>query len=172
MKKLIFLALLALITFGCRTVKQTSTNKAEVKTSANLDIKQSVYNKSKIDRSQVTVDNSVTNSVVNEVTTITQLSKPDSTGKQYPVQTTVINRITENNKAANIKTAVNVNKTNDNKTTIKDKSVYKSDSTSSQINKLTEKTKIPAWVYVAVLVLISGLLLGLYTILKRNGIIK
>src|ERR1035437_953788 len=85
---------------GCRTVKQTLTTKNEVKTSANLDVKQSVDNKLTVDSSKSVVDKSVTSSLVNEDITVTHLSKPDSTGKQYPIQMTVIHRTTDNNKSA------------------------------------------------------------------------
>jgi len=161
MKKLIFIMLLALITFSCRTTKQTSSTKAEVKTSANLDIKQSVNNQSKVDSSRITIDKSVTNSLVSEVITITNLSKPDSIGKQYPVQTTVINRITNNKKVGDLKTESKINSTNENKTTISDKSDYKSDSIATQKSKLTKETKTPAWVYVVGfgLLLVVGLFL-------------
>jgi len=172
MKKLFFIALLALITFGCRTVKQTSQTKDEVKTAANLDIKQSVTNQLKVDSSRITVDKSITNSLISEVVTITNLSKPDSIGKQYPIQTTVINRITDNKKVGDLKTESKINSTNENKTTLSDKSDFKSDSIATQKSKITEEIKTPPWVYVVVLVLILALLIFLYTVLKRNGIIK
>ena len=160
MKKLFFIALLALITFGCRTVKQTSVTKDEVKTAANLDIKQSVTNQLKVDSSRITVDKSITNSLISEVVTITNLSKPDSIGKQYPIQTTVINRITDNKKVGDLKIESKINSTTVNKTNLSNKSDYKSDSIATQKSKLSEETKTPAWVYVVGfgLLLIVGLI--------------
>jgi len=162
--KLLFLLLIALITFSCRTTKQTSTMKAEVKTVANLDIKQSVDTKSTVDSSLVTIDKSVTNSLVNELITITNLSNPDSTGKQYPVKTTVINRTTDNKKVGDLKTESKINSTNENKKTLSDKSGYKSDSIAAQQSKLTEDTNTPAWVYVLgfISIIIVGIVIYTY----------
>jgi hypothetical protein len=144
---LLFIMLIALITFSCRTMKQTSTIKDEVKTVANLDIKQSIDAKSTVDSSSITLDKSVTNSLVSEIITITNLSKPDSIGKQYPVQTTVINRTTDNKKVGDLKTESKINSTNEKKSTINDKSNSKSDSISTNINTEESKTKTPAWIY-------------------------
>jgi len=147
--KVLFLALLALITFGCRTSKQTSTSKAEVKTAANLDVKQSNESKKAVDSTFVVVDKGVSTVYTDEVITVSNLSKPDSTGKQWPTKTTVIKRTISNKKAADLNTKSTVNKDYSDKTTLKDNSDYKSDSTSTKTDTLTKETKTPAWVYLA-----------------------
>jgi len=172
MKKILFLAILSLITFSCRTTKQTSTSKSEVKTVANLDIKQSVDTKSTVDSSLVTIDKSVTNSLISEVITITNLSKPDSTGKQYSVQTTVINRITDNKKVGDLKIERKINSINENKTLLINKSDYKSDSTATNINTLESKTKTPGWVTISIIILIFAGLGLLYYLLKKYNVLK
>jgi len=168
--KLFLLALLALITFSCRAIKQTSTAKDEVKTSANLDVKQTVDNQLKVDSSQSVIDKSVTNSLINEDVIITDFSKPDSTGKQWPTQTTVIHRTTDNKKSADVKTDVKVNTSKQNKTTLRDNSKYKSDDKSQLV--MTKETKCPAWVYVVGFFSLLVAIIGVYTLLKRFGVIK
>jgi len=170
--KLLFLLLIALITFSCRTTKQTSTMKAEVKTVANLDIKQSVDTKSTVDSSLVTIDKSVTNSLVSEVITITNLSKPDSIGNQYPVQTTVINRTSDNKKVGDLKTESKINSKSENRTTLSDKSDYKSDSTATTINTEESKTKTPGWVTIGILIFIFIGLGAIYYLLKKYNVLK
>ena len=172
MKKLLFLAFLALITFSCRTVKQTSTAKTDVKTAANLDVKQSVNNQSKVDSFGITIDKSITNSLVSEVITVTNLSKPDSVGKQYPVQTTVINRTTDNKKVADIKKSVVSSKKSVVNNKLSDKSTLKSDIKTAAKGTTITEMKTPAWVYVAVIITLLALIGVVYAVLKRFGIIK
>lgn len=170
LSKLFLFVLLALITFSCRAIKQTSTAKDEVKTSANLDVKQTVDNQLKVDSSKSVVDKSITSSLVNEDITVTQFSKPDSVGRQFATQTTVIHRTTDNKKQYDTDTQTKLNKQNSNKTTLRDNSKYKSDDKSQLVT--TKETKTPGWVYI--LVLVSSLvILGLiYLALKRFNIIK
>jgi Tfp pilus assembly protein PilV len=192
MKKIIFLALLALITFGCRTVKQTSQTKTDVKTAANLNIKQSNESKLNIDSTSERkqnqsgiikiIENDSVDETIDDVSITTNFSNPDSTGKQYPTSTTTDKKTIHRGEKKNHNTNEE-NKSNiDSQSKVSDKSDFKTaaslidkgktDSSQKTNDKVTEETKTPAWVYVVVLVLISGLLLGLYTILKRNGIIK
>ena len=190
--KILFIALLTLITFSCRTTKQTLTSKAEVKTAANLDLKQSnesnlnIASTSDTKQSQsgtikVTDTGTVEETTVEENTS-TNFSKPDSTGKQYPMSTTTnkktIHRGTQNNLTTNVDNKNNIDylARNEDKSNFKfDASLKDKGKTDLQQNtkdSLTEETKTPAWVYVAVLVFILGIFIFLYTVLKRNGVIK
>ena len=156
MKKLLFLALLALITFGCRTTKETSTAKTELKTAANLDIKQSNESKQAVDSTVVVVDKGVSTVYTDELITVTNLSKPDSTGKQWPTQTTVTKRTVSNKNTADLNKKTAVNKQNSNNTTLRDKSDYKSDDKSKITT--TKETETPVWVFIIIFLFLGAAL--------------
>ena len=192
MKKLLLIALLALITFGCRTVKQTSTNEVKskvdnnltVKTSdkANFDIKLSTNNQLKVDSSKLIVDKgSVTETTVEESTT-TNFSAPDATGKQSIESQTKTKKTTVKGEKKDLKVNQNVNSKSDQETNLSDKSDYKSEASAvdkgktnisdKSTNKKTEETETPGWVYVLVSVSFLVLLGVVYGVLKRFGVIK
>jgi hypothetical protein len=168
--KLFLIALIALIAFGCRATKQTSSSKIEVKTATNLDIKQSNESKQAVDSTVVVVDKGVSTVYTDELITVTNLSKPDSTGKQWTTQTTVIKRTTSNKHAADLNKKTTVNKQNSNNTALRDKSKYKSDDKSQLVT--IKETKTPAWVYIVGFVSLLVAIIGVYTLLKRFGVIK
>lgn len=192
MKKLIFFALLALITFGCRTVKQSSQTKSEVKTTANLNINQSNESKLNIDSTSErkqnqsvtikTIANDSVDETIDDESTITNFSKPDSTGKQYKTSTTTDKKTIHRGEKKNLNTSTENKSNTDSQAKVSDKSDFKTDaslidkgkSDSSQKTnaKVTQEMKTPGWVSVAVLVFIFGIIALIYTILKRNGIIK
>jgi len=158
---LLLLVLVVLICVGCRTTKQTA--KAEAKTVANLDVKQSNESKQAADSTVFVVDKSTSTVYTDELITVTNLSNPDSTGKQWPTQTIVTKRTISNKNAADLNKKIAVNKQNSNKTTLRDKSKYKSDNKSQ--SETTKETKTPAWV--VILILIAALFGVVYFILKR-----
>ena len=170
--KLLFIVLLAMITFSCRTVKQTTTSKAEVKTEANLNVKQSNESNLSTETNLSTVDKSVTNEDVSVKVTETVLSKPDSSGKQFAEKITVTEQVKNTNKVANVNTESNV-KTNDvSKTKLADKSDFKSDSIANNINTQETKTKTPGWITICVIVLIFSGLGLIYYLLKKYNVLK
>lgn len=166
---ILLFSMLTFCTSSCRTMKQTSTAKKEVKTSANLDVKKTVDNQSTVDSSQSVIDKSVTNSLISEDITVTQLSKPDSIGRQFTTQTTVIHRLIDNTKASDIKTETKVNTNKQNKTTLHDTSDYKSDDKSKLVT--SKETKTPALVYPLGIVFILALIAGSYYLIKKYNVI-
>ena len=169
MKKILFLVVLALITFSCRTTKQTTTSKAEVKTAANLDVKQSNESNLNITSSTDTkqtqsgtvkaTDTGTVDETTVEESTATNYSKPDSTGKQYPTSTITnkktIHRGVQNNLNTNVDNKSNIDYLTKNvdksnfkfDESIKDKS--KSDVSLKTSDQLTQEIKTPAWIYLA-----------------------
>lgn len=173
-------------------MKQTSTTKAEVKIAANLTVKesnnanldiQSTF--SKVERNfgkEWTADNSTVDEVSDETTTTTNLSAPDSTGKQYPISTSTTNKHTHRGVHNNVQKNAESNNSRESKGGVSDNSDYKSDKSvtdkgkqdikNQTDNKITEETKTPAWVYVVVFVSLFILIGIVYALLKRFGIIK
>jgi cobalamin biosynthesis Mg chelatase CobN len=191
--KLIFICIcMVLLPFSCRTTKQTSTLKAEVKTAANLTTKQSAdanlnitsgtETKSNQSRTVKSTDNGTVEETTVEENTTTNFSKPDSTGKQYPTSTTTnkktIHRGEQKNLNSNVENKSNIDylTRNEDKSnfkfdaSIKDKS--KSDVSQKTSDQLTEETETPVWIYVVGIVLVFAFIIFIYTVLKRNGVIK
>jgi cobalamin biosynthesis Mg chelatase CobN len=180
------------VSFGCKTVKQTEKTKAEVKTAANLTVKESnnanidiASTFSKVERNiekEWITDNSTVDEVSDETTTTTNLSAPDSTGKQYPTSTSTTNKHTHRGVHNNVKKNAESNNSRDIKGGVSENSDYKSDKSvkdkgkqsikAQTDNKITEETKTPAWVYVVVFVSFLILIGIIYALLKRFGIIK
>ena len=178
---LLVVCFLMLLIVGCKTVKQTSTSKAEVKTAANLDVKQSsdaglnINNTSDTKQSQSgtvkATDTGTVEETIDETNTTTNFSKPDSTGNQYPISTNTNKKTTHKVSQKNLNTNVD-NKSNiDYLTRNEDKSNFKFDESITDKNKsdvslktsdqLTQETKAPGWVYVVGfgLLLVVGLFL-------------
>lgn len=192
MKKLLFLALLALITFGCRTVKQTSTNDLKSKIDDNLTVKTSDKasldinkNFSKVETNfgkVAATDKGSTNETTVEESETINFSAPDSIGKQFPLSKTNTKKTTVKGEKKDLKVNQDTKSTSDQETNFRDKSDYKSDKSIKDKGKsdvslktsdqLTQETKTPAWVYVAGLVSLLVLIGVGYGVLKRFGIIK
>ena len=192
MKKILFLVVLALITFSCRTTKQTSTSKAEVKTEANLTTNQSndaslnITSGTETKASQSGTIKATDTGTVEETTVeeniTTNYSKPDSTGKQYPTSTTTnkktIHRGEQKNLNTNVEKKSNLDylTRNEEKSNFKfDKSIKvkgKTDTQQQSTNKLTEETKTPAWVIFGILILILSGLGFIYYLLKKYNVLK
>jgi len=180
--KVLFLLLLALITFSCRTTKQTSTVKDEVKTAANLTTKQSTDANLNITSGTETkatqsgtvkaTDTGTVEETTIEENTTTNYSKPDSTGKQYPTSTSTNKKTIHRGEQKNLNTNVenksnidyltrNVDKSNFKfEESLKDKS--KTELQQNTKDTLTEETNTPAWVYIVGIVSFIALLLIIY----------
>jgi len=169
MKKVLFITLLALITFSCHTTKKISTSEAEVKTAANLTSKQStdanlnIASTAEIKQSQSgtvkATDTGTIEETIDETNTTTNYSTPDSTGNQYPISITTnkktIHRGVQNNLNTNVDNKSNIDYLTKNvdksnfkfDESIKDKS--KSDVSLKTSDQLTQEIKTPAWIYLA-----------------------
>ena len=193
MKKLIFILLIGLIGFvSCKTIKQSNTSEvknntsttstASTSTDAKLDVKTSTSSAVNTSINSASTDKGTTSETVEEISTNTKLSPPDSIGKQYPTETTTtkrsIKRGENKNQTANTgsksdATSKAINEDNSKlKANASQKNKGESQTTTKEAAKLTEEVKTPAWVYVAIVGLIGLLSFIIYRILKRFNIIK
>ena len=99
--------------------------------------------------------------------TYTKWSVPDSTGKQYPVET---GSFESNRKAETIdktKTREQQNNAEISTSEASDKSDYKSEARTKTNEKTTTETEAPTAVSAGIIILIVGLLFLLYLVLKK-----
>jgi len=192
MKKVLFITLLALITFSCHTTKKISTSEAEVKTAANLTSKQStdanlnIASTAEIKQSQSgtvkATDTGTIEETIDETNTTTNYSTPDSTGNQYPISITTnkktIHRGVQNNLNTNVDNKSNIDylTRNEDKSEFKiDESITdkgKSDISLKTSSQMTEETKTPGWVTIGILILIFIGLGFIYYLLKKYNVLK
>jgi len=177
---------------SCKTIKQSNTTEVKAKTAANLELNQSSDAKLNINQS-IETNQSITSSLnttdkgtssenVEETSTNTKLSPPDSTGKQYPTETTTTNRKIKrgknNNSTANAdsKKDIKSKATNEDKSKLKANSALtdksKTQADAKEVSKQSEEVKTPTWVSVSIAVSIVALLSFIYLILKRYNLIK
>jgi len=176
--KLLVILVICFVTISCRTTKQTEKSKAEVKTSANLTVKESEKANlnvqstfSKVERNfgkEWSTDNSAIDEVSDETTTTTNLSVPDSTGKQYPTSTSTTNKHTHRGEKMNVKKNADSNNSRESKGGVSDNSDYKSDKSvkdkskqdakQQTENQITETMKTPLWVFIVIFLLLAAAL--------------
>ena len=177
---------------GCRTIKQSNTSEIKTNVTASssdskstddqLDIKKSNETDSTNETSLITTDNGNSNETVEETSTTTKLSAPDSTGKQHPTEINTTNRTIKRGENKNL-TAIAGSKSSGQSMAVSvDQSKLKANETlknkgneqtnSKETDKQTEEIKTPGWVYAVVIVLGGILLLVVYLILKRFNILK
>lgn len=185
---IITIALLVCVS-GCKTVKQTET-KIKTNTTENNTVKQS--NVSAVDvnaamigeqkaESKTAVEDKVTvNETTTEETTTTNFSQPDLNGKQYPTSQTKTKKTTQRGENKNLKVDNNTKTDQKSNSEFTDKSDYKSDFTDkieTKVNLISLiknklESKAVAGISWGVVILIAGLLVLLYFILKRYRIVK
>ena len=190
---LICIVLVSVLVYSsCKTLKQANTSvstgstntisTANSSTDAKLDVKTSDSSVSNTTINSTTTDKGTTSETVEEITTNTKLSPPDSTGKQYPTETTTTNRKIKRGEnknstaTAGLKSDVKANATTNDKSKLKANSTQKSKSKSKanikETSKKTEEEKTPAWISISIVVLLLSLLFIVSQILKRFKIIK
>lgn len=155
---------------GCKTVKETVQIQEETVTNQNNDLQVKSDSVKQVEVYTELEDKTETNDslVVNEVTVV--LSKPDSTGQQYPERITYRESTRVNN------TKVNSNRIRDSTAvesacnTIIDKSeTHTENKLEVKTDKKVSKPKILMWVLI---VLAIGILVLAYFVLKRFKLIK
>jgi hypothetical protein len=160
------------VTYSCKTTKNSVKETTKAQTYVANDVKQTSEATGKTSTSENVTDKttSADSIVVNVVDVV--WSKPDSSGKQYPEKTTYRNEIHTQKTKADVATNKQINAEESNKAENIDKS--KANSNVLTDKKETEKTavKTPAWVYAAAAVVSLGLLVLLYFVLRRFGLIK
>ena len=188
--KLFLFAILAIVCVGCNTVKQTKKTSLTTNTAHNTTVKES--NESNLDITAATsvvdrnigkewaTDKGTVNETIEESTTNTVFSAPDSSGKQWPTLTTNTKRTIHRGEQRNLNTNSETDTKKESKTNVTDKSDYKSDKSVKDKQEIkqtsksdqVEETKTPAWVYVGVFVVIGIVGYLLYLVLKRFKVIK
>ncbi|MBS2099196.1 hypothetical protein [Carboxylicivirga linearis] len=165
----VFIFLLVALT-GCKTVKKTVDVQSDFETIKNNDVQVSTDSVSLVKVDTQFEDKSVLSDsvVVNEVTVV--LSKPDSSGQQYPEQITYRETTKVNNAKKDIKQVKDSVLTTDFNQLLIDKTDSKSGVSVAIDSKVKEKKpKTLLWI---LLLLGSGVLIFGYFILKRFGLIK
>ncbi|MCT4590521.1 MAG: hypothetical protein N4A71_22025 [Carboxylicivirga sp.] len=159
-----------LVMTGCKTVKETIQVQTDTEAIQNNDVQIATDSVSQVEVNDVLEDKTELSDslVVNEVTVV--LSKPDSTGKQYPKRITY----KETTKVNNTKKDVRQLKDSVQSTDFKQLLTDKTDSKSSTLVAIDSKTKIkkPNPFMWPLLLLSVGVLIFAYLILKRFGFIK
>lgn len=183
---LIFFLIISLV--GCKTTKQVDKLKQQTTTEANLSTESNEKSKLKVNEfnehsgstRNVTSDKTTTDETVEETTTKTKFSAPDSTGKQYPTETEITNRKTKRGEKKNMQTSSesqenNAKKLTDNSESEKAaKTKDKGQSKQTQQQTTDKKTEVetPGWITIVAVISIVGVLLFVYLILKRYKLIK
>ena len=173
MKKLVILMALVLVVAACKTTRQTVKQKSETDTSIKTDI----VEKNKLETTQTTtaavVDKGTVTEAMEEVTTITVLSRPDSvTGAQFPIQVTTINKHTAKADNRNLSSVMIDTNALSYVTSKVDQSDYKSETTLKTEDKTITEEKTPAWISLGVFLVFAIIYYLGYLILERYGIIK
>ena len=173
MKKLIVLMALVLTLAACKTVR--TANKTDTRT--DVELKKDVVQTANLTAANLTTTNGTDKSTltenVEEVTTTTLFSVPDSvTGAQFPLQVTTTKRMINKGNTKNVSS--DTRDTNDVSyvTQNVDKSDYKSETRKRTEDKKITEVKTPAWLSLGVFVLFAIIYYLGYLILERYGIIK
>jgi cobalamin biosynthesis Mg chelatase CobN len=188
----ILLLVSAILFSGCRTTKQATKTSAEIALKADLTSNQTneaaLDIESKLSKTEATnakvqsTDNSIVDETIEENSTKTTFSPPDSTGKQYPTSQTNTNKKTHRGKQNALKTAAETKAKAETTAQKNDKSDYKSEASVKDKGKSTDKTKVddkketetqtPGFVSWSMILLVLALLGLTYLVLKRFKAVK
>lgn len=173
MKKLILLMALVLTLAACKTVR--TANKTDTRT--DVELKKDVVQTANLTAANLTTTNVTDKSTltenVEEVTTTTLFSVPDSiTGTQFPLQVTTTKRVINKGNNKNVSSDNRETKDVSYVTKTVDQSDYKSEMKQKTEDKKITEVKTPAWLSLGVFVLIAALFALSYLVLKRYGFIK
>ncbi len=159
-----------LLMTGCKTVKETVQVNTDTEDIQNNDVQIATDSVSQVQVNSALEDKTELSDslIVNEVTVV--LSKPDSTGKQYPERITYKETTKVNNTKKDVKQLKDSVLTTDFNQLLTDKTDSKS-VTSVAIDSKTKVKKPKAFMWL-LLLLGVGVLIFAYLILKRFGFIK
>ncbi len=166
---LFFLGLMLCLAFACKTTKQTVTGTSETEKHINNDIKQSGSLDAKVKQNETHADKSVEREVSVEETNTTKWSQPDSTGQQYPVETTntkkTTGRVNQNDLSTNKGGELDLSAVEnaEDKSKIDNKA---RDDTESSLTREDETHKWTIWGVVSGVVVLGVLA---YFVLRRYG---
>lgn len=155
---------------GCKSVKETVDVQSTIQTIQNNDVEITTDSVSHIEVNNVLEDQSELNDslVVNEVTVV--LSKPDSTGKQYPERITYKETTKVNNTKNDIRQLKDSVQSTAFTQMLTDRTDFKS-GVSVAIDTKTKVKKPKPFMWLVILLGVGVLVLA-YLILKRFGLIK
>lgn len=170
--KLLLLSLLLLSCSSCKMHSLFSKRSEKAVVEMKTDIVETSHVETVVQATEKIAEQTEIQEDFTETTTTVKWSEPDSSGRQFPIETTTKIRTSTTNKKVGgtvYKTAVATSEVVERK---EDKSTEKS---TTDI-KITEKTKTkpvtPAWITWGTVILSLGLLVLVYLILKRYRIIK
>jgi hypothetical protein len=157
---------------ACKTTKQSTRENTYASSVTVSDAVSATDEKNSEKTKETRTDYTGIDTDIDETIVSTEWSEPDSTGKQYPKTTTSTTRHKRSGKkrilASEKDTSVNKDKTSENNSAIRQKSDYK-----SEVDEKKEvKSRTPEWIIVGVLACVAGLMVIIYLILKRFGIVK
>jgi cobalamin biosynthesis Mg chelatase CobN len=163
--------LLCLLLVSCVTHKSALKETATLATTQHNDMSQQTTKTESATSTLVVSDFSIVRDTTLTTLTTTKFSKPDSVGKQYPVEET--KAVTKNwsKKENNIKAQATAKADQHEQTKKSDKSDYKSDGKETAQQTDETKTTTPLWLKGVVVVLSIALLFGVYVVLRRFGAI-
>lgn len=171
MKKLLYILISILFFAACKTVKHSEKVANSTNTVEQKDLK--TYEAVKEVEKQIseTLDKTVTNNNLTFTKTETELSVPDTAGKQHIVKITVTEAKTESKQQANKQESKTLEKTKQTDNNMQDKGTVKTTTKTATDAATVVKTKTPLWVIALFVVLGLGFLYFLYRVLKRFGIL-
>jgi uncharacterized lipoprotein YajG len=152
----LMLVVASFLFFGCKTTKQTIETKTDVSEQKNVELNEERENNTKLLQSRETNDRLNISSDIVENMLVTIWSVPDSSGIQYPVVTSELNRKISSNQTKETDTNISTNLSIENKEkeNLRDKSKiaakYKKKET------IEETKKIPSWMIWSGIILIIG----------------
>ncbi len=169
-KSIVVILLCVMLCLSCRTKKITVSGHTK-----NDQIHQNYVNvvgklKANLELDEASSEKSVINDSTETEIKITEWSNPDSTGRQFPVKTTEINKMSvkrthidtqsESRQSGGVAAGLDV----------VDRSKTKN-SQESEV-KTSEKIRSPTWLIWVCIILSLGLVVLLYFILRRFGLVK
>lgn len=161
--------LVAALQLGCKTIKATSQSTTETETTLQADIKETGSVVFSEQNAEVKTDKSVEaeNSVLEKTTT--KWSEPDSTGRQYPTETTHEKRTSQAVKQNDFVSASDGSLKVEANNSLEDKSQLAQKSKGNEQATETRKDETHKWAVWASAILSLGALVLAYFIFKRFG---
>jgi hypothetical protein len=170
--KIVCWLLIPLFLISCRSIEIAQKSKVLVDSLSQTQSQQIRTQDVSAETTSTSIDNSILSDSIYVKTTITEYSRPDSTGHQYIERTTTTERTCGNKKLIHTKTEIINNSQLNSKES-------KSDITHGEVKKASfvdketvSKSKTPTWMIIASSILSVGLLVLVYLILKRFKIVK
>ena len=169
--EILILCIVCLIAFGCKTTKQATA----IRQTANTETAVTRQSDAKGNEQTATLtqqtDNSKVNEMMDEITTTVEYSRPDSTGRQYPLKATTIKRTTGRNEKKDISYQQNETTASDINISNIEKIQTKSDGTKKENTNTKTESKAPSGVSWGMIILTVGLLVLVYLVLKQYKIL-